>query len=477
MFKRVLKAELSLLMRERSFWFGLVILTLTTAVALFGGASWLTAEREKAHESLGLYEESLQGLRQEAGEFERTGAARYASFGGADPGYVANRGLGTLAFLPLPSAAALAVGQSDLFPGTVHVSGRSPHMFIDKEDIRNPLLLAFGVFDLAFVIIFILPIVTLAISYNLLTQDREDGTLAFIMAQSTSLPAIAAGKLCIRGLLLFALVVVLLAVAFLSTGQALFTADGFGRFLLWCAFCLAYGFFWLAISFALNSFLKSSNTAALAVASLWLVLVVVVPSLINSIAGATYPPPSRAEMITVLQEARREADIRRAEAMAQYYMDHPDLVTDGSDPSYGFWTRLTAVDSLSYQAAQPIIGQFQQQLSRQQSTVDVLAFLSPAILMQEALNRISGTDRSRHARFRAQVLAFHEQWRAFFLPRVAAGTKLTSGDYDLFPRFSFKEQSLAALAAGLIPLMLGILAVTGVLVWVAFRNLGRYRMA
>jgi ABC-2 type transport system permease protein len=80
----------------------------------------------------------------------------------------------------------------------------------------------------------------------------------------------------------------------------------------------------------------------------------------------------------------------------------------------------------------PVIDRFDAQLRRQQAAIDRLKFLSPAILLQDALNDISGTGAARHRFFLAQVDRFHQQWRAFFTPMIFQKASFTT--FERVPR-------------------------------------------
>src|SRR4030095_593469 len=105
--------------------------------------------------------------------------------------------------------SALSVGQSDLYPYYFKVSRQSKQTFVTNDEIENPTNLLAGRFDLSFVIIYLLPLLILALSYNLISAEREQGTLAMMMSQPVALRSFVAGKVGLRGI-----VVLLLAIGF-----------------------------------------------------------------------------------------------------------------------------------------------------------------------------------------------------------------------------------------------------------------------
>ena len=100
--------------------------------------------------------------------------------------------------------------------------------------------------------------------------------------------------------------------------------------------------------------------------------------------------------------------------------------------------------------------------------MDALRFISPAVLMQNAMNDVAGTGAARHQAFLSQVDAFHQAWRRHFTPLVMARTAVL--DYQQLPRFVFVEESLAAVAGRVTLSVLGLLLPTVVTGWIARRR-------
>jgi len=87
--------------------------------------------------------------------------------------------------------------------------------------------------------------------------------------------------------------------------------------------------------------------------------------------------------------------------------------------------------------------------------VERARFLSPAILLQDALNDVSGTGVARHREFVSQVEAYHQRWRDYFVPLVFQRARLAN--YSRLPGFSFDEEPLAAVSGRVAISVAGIL--------------------
>ena len=65
-------------------------------------------------------------------------------------------------------------------------------------ELENPQRLLSGRLDLAFVLIYLYPLLILAISYNLLSAEQEQGTLALLLSQPVSLRTVILAKVAVR---------------------------------------------------------------------------------------------------------------------------------------------------------------------------------------------------------------------------------------------------------------------------------------
>ncbi len=364
------------------------------------------------------------------------------------------------ASLPPAPLAPLAIGQSDLLPYYFKVSTDARENIVSTTEIENPARLLAGRFDLAFVVVFLYPLLILAVTYNMVSAEKEQGTLPMVLSQPIALGTLTTGKVALRASIVIGLVVVFSAVASILTGVL---ADGgaFARFLLWMAAVAAYGLFWFALAAWVTSLGRNSTTNATILASAWLVLVVMTPSVFNLIVTAVYPVPSRVEMVQAMRDASDEANKAGAAALARYYDDHPELATgDPAQAMNDFNILRVAVNDDVERRVRPVVQRYEERIAAQQRLIDRLRFLSPAILMQNALNDVAGTGTDRHRHFLAQVDDFHRQWRAHFVPMIFA--KASVGSVESVPRFEFREETDATIAQRVMTAIIG-LVVPGVL--------------
>ncbi len=419
-----------------------VALGFLAVAILFGaynGGRWVEFQRQTMADAR-TYESTTYG------ELHRRAA--FPDDGWPDPTDAASIGTfyGRPAVLPPAPLAPLAVGQSDVYPYNLYVSGKSlasAHLKAGEE-LGNPQAYVSGRFDLAFVLVVVLPLIVLAVLFDVISGERERGTLALLMAQPVSARRLFAVRVGLR----WALVVgIALGASVLGIGLfgAAFGAEGVraGIALLGLAIAL-YSAFWCVAALGVAGMGWGSTSNALALAGMWATLVLVVPGLIDIAARNLGPVPPRAQLVEAHRQVETNWGSRGGEVLVRYYAENPGSRPADFDPSVpNFPLHYTAVQGVMQDSLGPVLRQFDDALAAQVRLVRQAAVLSPAVVMQEALAGMAGTGHARFAAFYAQVEAFHSAHRAFFAPMAYAGTALQPADYERMPRFDFQEPSTA----------------------------------
>jgi ABC-2 type transport system permease protein len=452
----IIKYEWRNLAAERSLWIVALLFAVSIGYAAFNGFAWVRFQEQTianaAQEESGRYD----ALMRQIAEYEQNAPQQISRFSDPRDPAAAGRGVGQrYAAMPPAPLAPLSIGQSDLLPYYFKISTRSQQTFIANDEIENPTNLLAGRFDIAFVIVYLLPLLIFAVSYNFLSGEREAGTLQMLLSQPLGLTTLIAGKIVVRLTIIAVLVIGLTFAAFLLGGGSLAEEAAVFHAFLWTLAVLAYIFFWFALAVAVNIFKWSSATNAVALVGCWLLFVVLIPSLANVAVTALYPMPSRVEMINAMRDATSAANKEGSRILARYLEDHPELVQGEYDPSDAA-ARTYAVQETVDREAEPIISRYDEQLKRQQALVKQLQFLSPAIALQTVLNDVSGTGSERYQHFLAQVKDYHACWQNYFVPRVFQKEKITAAVYQNSPRFEWQEENLSAVLPRILSGLCGI---------------------
>jgi ABC-2 type transport system permease protein len=473
MLKHILKHDWRLLAADKLLWLAALLLVLCVSYAVYNGATRAARWREdvsqqfaKAQDALlmqkTIVEEILAG-KKSADEYPRDGFPQSAQH---------------TATLPPGPLAAFSIGQTDLYPYSTSISlwKRDDNLFA-KYQVESPLSLLAGRFDFAFVLVYLLPLLIIALSYNLLSAEKENGTLVLALSQPLSLRTLVIGKVLLRLSLVLGLVVALCVLGFFASGMR-FNAPGMlGRFSLWVIVAGAYAMFWFVLAAGVNALGRSSETNATALTCLWLVFVLILPALLNLAVSAASPVPSRMQYIASLHAAENAATQIANKLLASYYSDHPDLSANGAAAVPEWARKYYLVQREIEDQTTSILTDYESRLDRQQALVQKFRFLSPAIIAQEALNEIAGAGLMRQRRFVMQTREFLASWQTVLSPKLLAGARLQPAEYDALPRFAFAEENFGEVAARVLLGVFALLAVTAALLGWSVPALRRYSPA
>ncbi|MEO9572305.1 MAG: DUF3526 domain-containing protein [Polaribacter sp.] len=343
-----------------------------------------------------------------------------------------------LAIMQPETLSFLATGQSDMYTHFKSPKIYGNNFALDYSEMVSPVQLLFGNFDLAFVIIYILPLLIIAFTFNILSKEKELGTLRIIGAQPISIVSWLLQKMIIR-YMVFTLVVFGILLITLIT----FTANAFtqiNQVLQLFLIIAGYNLFWFVVAAIVNIKINNSSKNALALIGVWLLIVLVLPATINQIGNSLYPIPSRLNMINEIRSIKKENEEKQNEIMDDYMRNHPELSQDNSDQKFGFWHNYFASEKMMEEKTKPILAEYESQLKKQQNLISTFRYMSPAILMQQTLNNIAGTSEKHYNDYKIQVFEFSTTWRNYLVPMLFKNQKFTQKNYHELPEFHYKNR-------------------------------------
>lgn len=365
-----------------------------------------------------------------------------------------------IASMPPSELSFLATGQSDMFTHFVKPTASGDDLALNFTEMTSPIQLLFGSFDVAFVIIFLLPLLIIAFSYDVLSAERENGSLRVLAAQPISLYKWLFQKLGLRFSWVAVIMILALTLVFLLNQVAI--GNNFSTFLGFLAITLAYALFWFALAFTINLWVVSSAKNAVALLGLWVLFVLLTPAVLNQLGGTLYPMPSRTLMINEMRAIKAEATERQDEILDNYLRDHPEYAVNDSTQERSFWHSYMASQQLVKKELEPVLDRYEGQLDNQQKLLDRFTWLSPAIVVQESLNRLSGNGNTSYESYREQVVAFAQEWRNHFLPMLYNNQEFRSENYAELPRFTFQQPTNQSQSASLFIVLCSAFVVIGI---------------
>ena len=182
--------------RQGSLWLVAGILLITVAAGVASGTAWVWREHALAAELLAQDEGRWAALERELARAERSEVTPDRWRHPGAPAWLGQ--VGRHATLPPPPLAGLSVGELVRRPSQVQVTVDSLGALLSADATEPAVLLAGGGFDLGFIVVAVLPLLLLAVTYDVVSAERERGTWALILAQPVDPSLLVLAKVAVR---------------------------------------------------------------------------------------------------------------------------------------------------------------------------------------------------------------------------------------------------------------------------------------
>ena len=185
---------------------------------------------------------------------------------------------------------ALSIGQRDVNPSIQSLTIRGLEAQKYDTDLNNPTNLLLGNIDFSFVLIFLFPLLIIAFTYNIISEEKESGTWKIVLIQSQNSLLFILKLFYIRVLIVISVLLITLFSGSIFLGIPL-------NMLFWTylATSILYILFWFGVCFWVASLHKSSNFNAVLLLSIWILLIIILPASINNYLVNKYPTPEAME--------------------------------------------------------------------------------------------------------------------------------------------------------------------------------------
>jgi len=355
--------------------------------------------------------------------------------------------------------ASLALGQRDVNPYYVKLRLLGLQGQLYASENVNPTKVLSGNFDLAFVLVYLFPLLIIALSFSLLSSEKEQGILVLLLAQPVRPGTVVAAKLTLRLMLVLGLALVLSVVAI---AWARVPLDG--RVGLWLTLVGLYCLFWFGVVAIVTALQRNSAFNAVALVGAWLVLVVLIPGLLNVYVDATQPVPQGTELtIKQREEIHGGWDKPKGETMNRFFALSPQWRDTAAIKERFVWHWYYAFQHLGDESVRPLVAAYTDGLRQRFALVEKLAWVSPAINAQVSLTALAGTDLPTHLAFQQSATRYHDALRAFYYPYLFRKVAFTHADYDKEPTHTFTSISeIGTAASGLWKLLISVAVVWAV---------------
>ena len=141
-----------------------------------------------------------------------------------------------------------------------------------------------------------------------------------------------------------------------------------------------------------------------------------------------------------------DATKKQDDILDNYLRDHPEYAINDTTQARTFWHGYMASQNLLREEIKPVLDNYNLQLKKQQVWINKFKWLSPAVTVQESLNKIAGTSTSDYEQYRSQVLDFSDRWRAHFMPYLYNNIAFKKEDLEKLPVYKYRPQPYASVA-------------------------------
>lgn len=430
-------------LRTRTCQLGLILILVLGLISIVTGKQFLDRQQEVTEQAIKKQEEHI---------------TRNIEYHGDDIGLLLYYLKFALVNKPNP-LAALSIGQSDLNPSILNVKILTLEGQKYDTDLVNPVKLLYGNLDLSFILVYIFPLLIIAFTYNLVSEEEESGTWKMVSVSVQSKLKFMFSKLTVRFALLFMVMSLLYVVASWVLNIQWGTA-----FLAFFVIGLLYQLFWFVLSFFVISLQRSSSFNAVVLLSLWLMLVVLLPAVINNTVTNQYPVP---EALTTIIKQRdgyhQKWDTGKKETVDKFYESYPQFKQYGYPSEEGFsWLWYYAMQHLGDKESRGESEAMQDKILQRQAMSNQIAQFIPSMHTLLTFNSLAETSLLNHMSFLQYGNDFHEKIRLYFYPKIFSNAAPDKVEWNQFkPEFYEAKDQSVNLFDSVLPLLLGIVIFLG----------------
>ncbi|HEX8017829.1 MAG TPA: DUF3526 domain-containing protein [Flavobacterium sp.] len=360
---------------------------------------------------------------------------------------------------------SLAIGQRDVNPSIQSVTIRGLEGQKYDSELNNPNNLMLGNIDFSFVLIYLFPLLIIAFTYNVISEEKESGTWKIVATQSNNTFLYILKLFYIRILSLMALLTFTLFIAVfllnIPLDNSLFT---------FYTISILYILFWFAVCFFIVSLQKNSNFNAVILLTIWLFLIIILPATINTYIVNKYPVPEALELTLKQRNAYHEKwDMDKKATMNKFYSHYPQFKRYILPDTEFSWLWYYAMQQMGDDESAVQSKELETKLKQRNEAGQNIAQFIPTLHTQIQLNEIAKSDLGNQLLFMEKTNQFHEKLRLYFYPKIFDNADVKKENWSKFKVETFEDTSETNLAKAFLPLVLFNLLLIS-LGWMNFRK-------
>lgn len=363
-----------------------------------------------------------------------------------------------------PNLAGLSIGQRDINPSIISVTIRNLEEQKYTTDLMNPMYQLLGNLDFSFVLLYFFPLIIIAFCFNIISEEKEEGTWSLLLTQAQNPKNVLLWKLAIRYFSILTVLFTLLIIAkfYLSIAFDI-------TFIALCLVAILYITFWFSIAWLVVSWQKGSSQNALILLITWVMLTIIIPASVNATVAAIYPVPEAFKTTLDSREAYHSKwDKAKEPTIEKFYQHYPQFRKYKHPQGYDYsWLWYYAAQQMADDESLVSSQQLKEKLQQRERLVQIIGWAVPSINTQLSFNQLSFTDIQNNLNFWGALEKFHEQKRLYFYPKIFAEMPVNQENWQQFKLVSFQDTVLISWLTTIFPMLL----ISLLCFWKAMKNL------
>ena len=444
---RLIRAELLLLSRDRSFAWAIMLLCLLMTIAAWNTNNQITYKQQQIQVQKGLVSDNDAQLIAQIDSLNQGLATYENNYTLPTSGVRLTYNNHRITWMPLEPFALLAIGQGDIYSNYKKIVLYFDASYeMTTQELVSPIEQVFGQLDLAFIWVYLLPLIIIVTSFNTLSAERESGRLAIIASQPINVSYWVFVKSIVRLFAIFILTLFCTSILLQAFGADVFRY--LPGFIQLATYLFLYIAFWFLVSITVNLLGYTSGSSLIVLSSIWVLFVFLIPSIVNQVGKELHPIPSRLEVVNHHQGMYNAMERNLDEELQSLFLLHPDWVS--KDPvtkdlsnSTGWNINYLAKQYMAQIKHQPVSQSYEDKVDQRNTWLNQYRVLSPAMVLQGALVDMAGTSTRSYRSFLRQAQRYASAYRAYVFKGLFTNHGFTSSEIRNLPTFEFDREELA----------------------------------
>ncbi|MBS7254198.1 DUF3526 domain-containing protein [Flavobacterium branchiicola] len=349
--------------------------------------------------------------------------------------------------LPINS---LAIGQRDVNPSIQSVTIRGLEAQKYDSELNNPSNLLAGNIDFSFVLLYLFPLLIIAFSYNIISEEKESGTWKIVATQSSNTFLYILKLFYIRILSLIALLTLVLIIAVLLLQIPIDKS-----LIVFYGIAVLYILFWFAVCFFIVSLQKNSNFNAVILLTIWLFLIIILPAAINTYIINKYKVPEALELTLKQRNAYHEKwDMDKQTTLDKFCNHYPQFKKYPLPDAEFSWLWYYAMQQMGDDESAVQSKELETKLEQRNRASELIAQFIPTLHTQIQLNEIAKSDLQNQLLFLKETKHFHEKLRLHFYPKIFDNAPVNQQKWEDFKVETFTDPTEISFVKAFLPLLI-----------------------